>query len=153
MPGIGGRRTGARGASATTVMVALPLGYAPPEGGRGVDVEVEAEDGVGRVVLPPMEVAVSMVLMVGWVYVSLTVQPVASGITVFGSVIGPSPFGIVKDLIGSFVAPFGVVAGFPMVAEVVVLVFGGRGPHPSVGRTSDRGGGGGLLLEKGYGSV
>merc|ERR1719491_1257972 len=51
------------------------------------------------------------------------VQSVASSLTVFGSAIGPFPFGIARDLTGSFALPFGVASVFPLVAAWIVLVF------------------------------
>lgn len=57
------------------------------------------------------------------------VQSMASSLTVFGSATGPFLFGIARDLTGSFALPFGVASIFPLVAALVVMAFGKRGPH------------------------
>jgi len=84
------------------------------------------------------------------------VQSLASSLTVFGSAIGPFPFGIARDLTGSFALPFGVAAVFPLMAAVAVFVFGKRGPHiprPIVGTYWTGNDESVTPLKKGYGSV
>ena len=56
-----------------------------------------------------------------------SVQSVASSLTVFGSAIGPFPFGVARDQTGSYALPFGVASLFPLVAAFAVFFLGQRG--------------------------
>lgn len=57
------------------------------------------------------------------------VQSLASSLTVFGSALGPFPFGLARDVTGSFALPFSVASLFPFLAAVVVSLWGTRGPQ------------------------
>ena len=52
-----------------------------------------------------------------------SVQSVASSLTVFGSAIGPFPFGVARDTAGSFRSVFAMASLFPLTAAVVVFFF------------------------------
>mmetsp|Transcript_46657 Transcript_46657/g.73040 ORF Transcript_46657/g.73040 Transcript_46657/m.73040 type:complete len:374 (+) Transcript_46657:66-1187(+) len=58
------------------------------------------------------------------------VQSLASSMTVFGSAIGPFPFGVIRDLTGSFSLAFTGASLFPLVAAIVVFLFGKKEQRP-----------------------
>ena len=66
-----------------------------------------------------------------------SVQSIASSLTVFGSAIGPFPFGIARDSSGSYRGVFAVASLFPLIAAIVVFVFGYRGTKNGITRSTE----------------
>ena len=60
-----------------------------------------------------------------------SVQSIASSLTVFGSAIGPFPFGVARDTTGSYTGVFAMASLFPLTAAVVVFFFGYRSEKPN----------------------
>ena len=52
------------------------------------------------------------------------IQTVASSLTVLGSALGPFPFGVSRDVTGSWSTPFAVASIFPLLGAFVVFSFG-----------------------------
>ena len=65
------------------------------------------------------------------------VQTVASSLTVFGSAIGPFPFGVARDNSGSWEAPFAAGSLFPLLGAVAVALWGNLKDtrRPATGRS------------------
>ena len=68
-----------------------------------------------------------------------SVQSIASSLTVFGSAIGPFPFGVARDSSGSYRGVFAVASLFPLIAAIVVFFFGYRGTKKGGTSTSQKG--------------
>ena len=66
-----------------------------------------------------------------------SVQSIASSLTVFGSAIGPFPFGIARDSSGSYRGVFAVASLFPLIAAIVVFFFGYRGTKNGITRSTE----------------
>lgn len=66
-----------------------------------------------------------------------SVQSIASSLTVFGSAIGPFPFGIARDSSGSYRGVFAVASLFPLIAAIVVFFFGYRGTKNGIIRSTE----------------
>lgn len=54
------------------------------------------------------------------------IQTVASSLTVLGSALGPFPFGVSRDVTGSWQAPFAMASAFPLLGALAVFCFGNR---------------------------
>jgi len=76
-----------------------------------------------------------------------SVQSIASSLTVFGSAIGPFPFGVARDSSGSYRGVFAVASLFPLIAAIVVFFFGYRGTKNGITRSTEKKGFSSVLNE------